>query len=144
MKRFTTLVALATLLIGTAMADEHIITFDKLPTAAQHFVTENFDRATVTLVKQERGFWGSEYEVVLNNGTKLEFNNDGGWTDIKSRSVAVPTAIIPPQIATFVAQQYSNAKVVAIERDRRGYEVKLDVGVELSFDTQFNCVDVDF
>ena len=33
--------------------------------------------------------------------------------------------------------------IVKIERDKRGYDVKLSSGMELEFDTNYNLVDID-
>ena len=56
----------------------------------------------------------------------------------------VPGAIVPQQIKDYVAQKYPDAKIVKIERMRRGYEISLSSRIELEFDRNFKVVDIDY
>lgn len=80
---------------------------------------------------------------MLADGTKLEFNGDGEWKDVDCKYGAVPAAIVPKQITDYVAKHYPDVKIIKIDRDRRDYEVSLSNRLELTFDMQFNLVDID-
>ena len=40
-------------------------------------------------------------------------------------------------------KQYPDAKVLRIEKEKRGYEVKLSNGWEVTFDKNFNVTEID-
>ena len=42
-----------------------------------------------------------------------------------------------------VKKSFPEAAIIKIERDRRGYEVRLNNGFEVEFDTDFNVIDID-
>jgi predicted nucleotide-binding protein (sugar kinase/HSP70/actin superfamily) len=77
------------------------------------------------------------------DGVKIEFNGDGEWKDVDCKFGAVPAAIIPKKIASYVAKNYPDAKIIKIDRDRRDYEVSLSNRLELTFDMKFNLVEID-
>ena len=52
-------------------------------------------------------------------------------------------AIVPQQIRDYVTKNYPKNKIVAIDRDRRDYEVELDNGLDLKFDLKFRLIDID-
>jgi predicted nucleotide-binding protein (sugar kinase/HSP70/actin superfamily) len=74
---------------------------------------------------------------------KIEFNGDGEWKDVDCKFGAVPAAIIPKKIASYVEKNYPDAKIIKIDRDRRDYEVSLSNRLELTFDMKFNLVEID-
>ena len=57
---------------------------------------------------------------------------------------AVPTALIPEQIKAGVEKTFPGSVIVKIDRDRRGtYDVKLNIGMELEFNSYFQVIDID-
>ena len=42
-----------------------------------------------------------------------------------------------------MAKNFAGRKIVSIDRDKRGYEVKLDNGLDLKFDPKFRLVEID-
>ena len=119
--------------ISTACADnDKPIAVTQLPQKAQLFIKTHFPKEKVALAKLERDFLETRYEVVFTNGSKVEFLYS-----------TVPTAIIPAQIASYVSQNYPDTQIVQIDRDKRDYEVKLTNRLELTFDLNFNLIDID-
>ena len=51
--------------------------------------------------------------------------------------------LVPEQIRSYVRQNFPDTKFVKIEKGYRGYEVKLTNRLELTFDLNFNLVDID-
>ena len=135
---------LVTFGINTACADnDKPITVTQLPQTAQQFIKTHFPKEKVAFAKLERDFLETTYEVLFTNSTKLEFNKNGEWKEVDCKYSTVPAQIVPAQIAQYVAQNYPDAQVVQIDRDRRDYEVKLTNGWELTFDLNFNLIDID-
>ena len=83
------------------------------------------------------------YEVRYMEGTKVEFRKDGEWKDVDCQRDTVPSAIVPQAIATFVAKNYQGSYICKIDRDKKGYDVELNNGLDLSFDTKFRLVKID-
>lgn len=145
MKKFI-VIALAVLSLGiiTANADNNrLIAKENLPQKSQQFIDRYFGDIKITYVKEERDFMERSYEVMLADGTKVEFNRNGEWKEVDCRHSAVPSPIVPAQIMKYVKDNYPDVKVMQIERDRMDYELKLSNRLELTFDTKFNIVDID-
>ena len=130
--------------IQVALADnDKPINFTQLPQAAQKFVKQHFPKAKIAFVKMETELFDKSYDVVFNNGDKLEFDKEGEWTEVNCKSTVVPAKVIPAPIKKYVETNYPEAKVLSIERDRYDYEVKLSNFWEIKFDMNFNVIDMD-
>lgn len=115
----------------------------QLPTKAQAFITAYFKNNRVALAKMENGIFYKTYDVIFTNGSKLEFDRSGDWTEIKCRTADVPFQAMPAPIRSYLKENYPEARVKEIERDAKGYEVKLSTGLEITFDRQFRVTDID-
>ena len=124
-------------------ARETKVSVNKLPKAAQNMIASNFNGKKVTLVKKDVDANFINFDVVLNDGTKLEFDSKGEWTELDCKSSTVPSALVPSAISKFVKAQYPNARIVQIERNSRGYEIDLSNGMDIKFDKKFNVVKID-
>ncbi len=142
MKKLLTLLVV-TLFTGVAFADnDRAVDFNELPQKAQKFIQTNFPNYEVSYAKKDVDFFNSEYEVMLVDGTRIEFSGDGEWKDVECRKSAVPTAIVPKQIAEYVAKKYPDAKILKIDREEN-YDVELSNRLELEFDKKFRLIDID-
>ena len=138
------LVAFFSLGVFSAQAgDDRIISKDKLPAEAQAFLNAHFAGLKISYAKEERDFLERSYEVVLVDGTKLEFSRSGVWKDVDCRYSEVPAAIVPAPIKNYIDEHFAGEKILKIERDSNDYEVKLSNRHELIFDKKFNIVDID-
>lgn len=123
--------------------NDKVIGKNQLPAQAQSFLNENFADVKISYAKQETDFIERSYEVVLADGTKLEFTKKGNWKEVDCRYSEVPSAIVPAPIKNYINENYSGSRVLKIERDSRGYEVKLSNKLELKFNNDFKIVDID-
>ena len=138
------LVAIFTLGISNVAADnDKLINKSELPVKAQQFIDQYYANVKLTYAKMERDFLERTYEVVLADGTKLEFTCDGNWKEVDCRYDEVPAVIIPAAIKEYVTNNYPNEKILKIERDRGYYELKLSNRYELTFNKNFMIVDID-
>lgn len=138
------IVMLLTCVTGAAASDR-ATSYRNLPQRAQLFVKKYFNPHKVVLVKEDRGFRDTEYEVKFSDGSEIEFNGRGEWIDVKCPK-GLKNGIVPTQIMLFLKHHdflKHGVKPVKIEYSRKGYEVKLSNGTELEFDNRFNLVDVD-
>ena len=93
--------------------------------SAQLFVKQYFAGASYSRVEKEKdnGFW--EYEVLLSDGSKVEFNEKGEWTSVECKYSEMPVGIIPTVIAEDIAKRHPDLKPYKIEKEVGGYEIDI-------------------
>lgn len=146
MKRLRNILAILSLSVTMACADNNKVTKDTgvLPAASRQFISEHFGDIAVSHIQIEKNLVLTDsYDVILTDGTNVEFNRKGEWKEVNRHNLSVPGAIIPEAIRTYVRQNYPSAMIVAIDKDFRDYEIDLNNGLELKFDLQGNLVDFD-
>lgn len=144
MKKLITLFVCLFVLIGLTKADDDKpISFNELPNKSQEFIKQYFAGKDISLTKLEKDFWDKKYEVVFVNGEKAEFDKNGEWEKIDCKFSVVPDSIVPQTIREQVAKQYPQTKILKIERDKKGYEIKLNNKLELKFTLEFKLYDID-
>lgn len=79
----------------------------------------------------------------MASGVKIEFDGDGKWTEVDCRYTKVPEAIVPKKIADYVKANYPTSKIFEITKERNEWEVKITGGLELTFDSALNLIDID-
>ena len=133
-------------LLGTpsVRADhDKAVSIAQLPRTAQQFIQEHFAAEKVAYAKKERDFFEVQYEVIFTSGKKVGFFKNGDWKEVDCRYATVPLAIVPAPIMDKVRELYGESEVREIDRSRRDYEVKLTNGMELTFDSKYNLLDID-
>ncbi len=144
MKKILFVFAAMLMSVGIASADnDRIIGYDQLPAKAQKFVKQYFAGEKISYVKEESDFMEVSYEVVFAQGTKVEFSGQGEWKEVDCKYSTLNESLVPEQIREYVAKTFPDTKFVKIEKGFRGYEVKLTNRLELTFDSNFNIVDID-
>jgi len=142
-KRLTLLLTLLVLSISSAaFAQDKKITSAQLPATAQNFIKQHFKGATVTSAKLDKEMFDTDYETVLSNGVKINFDAQGNWDEIDCRS-GVPAAVIPKSISSFLATNYKGQNVVQIDKKKAGYDIELSSGTEIEFDTNGKFLRID-
>ncbi|MBQ9465544.1 MAG: PepSY-like domain-containing protein [Muribaculaceae bacterium] len=140
MKKFL-LLFVAMLTIGFSAKADHdqVITFNQLPAVAQTFLKQHFADKMPLIVTVD---W-DDYTVMYDSGEKVEFDKQGNWKDIDCRSSLVPAALIPAQIKTHVNATFPGTSILKLERNRSGYEVKLNNGLEVEYNRAFQVIGID-
>ena len=128
------MVAFAAMVVQSAVsyADDKMIPAEQLPASAQTFVKKNFPNNTITYAEKD-GFINPTYEVLLSNGTKVEFDKKGTWDKVDTHQGSVPAHLIPTAIANYVKTNYAGAKIVKIDKEPYGYEIELSNDLDLKF-----------
>ncbi len=141
MKKFFMMMAAMMLTFNVAlMADDNrVITYDQLPQTAKTLLSQHFAKKVPLVVTMD---W-DEYEILYQSGEKVEFNKRGEWKSIDCRVSAVPTVLIPEQIKSHIKATFPGTTIIKLERDRRGYGVKLNNGLEVEYNTRFQVVEID-
>lgn len=121
---------------------DRIIPSEKLPAAAQSFLKEYFPDSPISYVKKEADLTPT-YEVVLQNGTEIEFNKKGQWDNIDCKRLAVPAALIPAAISEYLNANFPGQSIVKIDRETYGHEIEMANGLELKFDKKGKLLHID-
>ena len=119
------------------------ISVNALPAKAQILLNNHFNGQKVMLVTIELGVVGRNYDVVLQNGTKLEFDKKGNLTEIDCKRGIVPALLIPQAIKNYLKDNYAGQSVKKIEMNKNEYEVELTNGLDLTFNKHFQLIDID-
>ena len=121
------------------------ITFAQLPQQSQQFIKKHFADIPIALVKKDGVVFDVSYDVIFTNGSKIEFDRKGNWTDVECKHTQIPAEIIPEQIRNYVSKNYPDIKINKIEKKSRGsYEVELASDIDLTFDSKYNLIDIDY
>ena len=134
---------LALMFVLPMAAEEKEIPFDKLPEKAQKVIVKAFPDVKVKKVEMERRASLIQYEVKLSGGVKMQFSKDGTFTECECEKGAVPTSLVPEKISDFMTKEFPGREIRRIEHDSKLYEVMLDNGDELSFNSSYRLIDID-
>ena len=102
-----------------------------------------FPEAKISLVRKEIDVMELTYDVIFTDGTKVEFDRKGNWTEVDCLTHPLPSGIVPEAIEKVIRTQYPEAQATKIERDHREFDVKLNNRVELTFNKNMQLVDID-
>lgn len=143
MKKLFVLICAAIVSTPLFAGDDRAISVDRFPAPARQFIDLHFKDVKVVLSTVDREMFDTTYEVFFADGRKVEFDSKGAWSEIDCHHARVPDGAIPEAIRRYIADNYPERYVTEIDRDRRDYEVKLDSGLELTFDLQFRLIGID-
>ena len=120
----------------TACSDKPVAV-EQLPEPVKAFIQQHFPGQTITYAEKDVELTGSKYDVVLADGTRVDFDTDNVWDKIECTMASpVPTALIPAPIVTHIQTNFPDAMILKIDKDYDGYEVELANGLELKFNKQ--------
>lgn len=131
--------------ISSCDKDDEMVAPEQIPAAGHAFLAEHFSSQKVVSVEKDKdGVDGLEYEVRLDNGVVVKFDEGGNWEDVDApNNMALPTTFILQSIVSYVATEYSTEGINGIDKERQGFEVELTNGVDLLFNTEGSFVRVD-
>ena len=111
--------------------------------AITQFVTQHFPNATVQMVMPD----DDDIDVVLNDYTKIEFRRNNEWKKVdcehSTTFTAVPATLVPEQITAYVTANFPNAIIKKLEKNFRSWEIELNNGLELKFNSNFKVMEID-
>lgn len=138
-KSILLLVAMFAMSFNAKADHDQVITFNQLPQAAQTLLKQYFADKMPLIVTMD---W-DDYTVMYDSGEKVEFDKQGNWKEFDCRTSQVPTALIPEQIKTHIKATFPGTTIIKLDRNRRGYEVKLNNGLEVEYNRDFQVIDID-
>lgn len=138
---------LAAVVMGVALwscssddSDEPVA-YDSLPTSAKAFLETYYKGANIISLYKETDNKVVTYEVVLGNGSKVDFDGAGHWSSVEAaKGLLIPKGIAPEQIERIVNERAPMFGINAISIEKYGYEVDVTNGLEMKFDHNYNLI----
>jgi hypothetical protein len=127
----------------SANAQKTTIKVAELPAKAQTFLKKHFGTENPTYVIKEKETFSTDYKVQFANKIEVEFDGNGDWDEVDGNHNAIPTAILPATIASYVKTNFKDSQVTGLDKGRWGYEVNLNNGLELEFDSNGKFIRID-
>lgn len=144
MRKYTLTLAILLVAVGPIWANLHrTIPFKQLPRAAQELIEHHFDPNAVSHITVDRSAFDRDYTVYFAGGSSIDFDKQGAWTEVECRRNSVPDALVPAEIRRAVAERFEGRPIQKIERDRHGYEVELEGGIDLKFNHRYLLTEAD-
>lgn len=110
--------------------DDDPISANDLPATAQAFISTYYPDATVKSAQMD----GDEYDVILSDGTSIEFNFNGEWQSVCAPfGQAVPSGFYPENIDIYLEMNMPGSGINEISKETNGYDVELIDGTDLLF-----------
>ena len=140
MKKIMILLAAVLVVTFSAKADhDQIINFNQLPQTAQTLLKQHFAGKVPLVITMD---W-DDYTIVYDSGESVEFDKEGNWKEFDCRTSQVPSALIPEEIKKHIRATFPGTTILDLDRNRLGYEVKLNNGLEVEYDRNFQVIDID-
>lgn len=140
MKKFILALFALLLLAGgvTAQSRKRTIDPENLPKAAKELIQKHWPSCAIDYASAK----SREYEVLLTDGTLIEFDSKGVWKEMECTE-GLPVTLVPVYITRYIVNRYPKQLIIDCEKMRGGYEVTLTNGLEIQFDLKGNVTHVD-
>lgn len=133
----------ALVLLMTSCSDRPVAPA-QLPGAITAFIQQNFPNQAITFAQKDLEITGWQYDVVLADGTQIEFDTDQMWDKIQCPMTnPVPAVLIPAPIMSYLQGNFRGVMIQKIDKDSFGYEVELANGLELKFNQAGALMEMD-
>jgi len=120
-----------TMLLMTACVDE------KVPPRSKAFIDQYFPHSSIVLVEMDDDDDdGKEYSVLLNDGTKVEFDLQGDWKRVSRKKTGVPSTLVPKPILQYVKTNYPEDVITKLSRKPYGFKIELSNDEDVRFNPQ--------
>lgn len=108
------------LLFGITLAyADYPIHPNQIPEKSKQFLSQHF-KQDVTFAKKDS--W--EYEVYLQDGTRVEFTNFGNFKEAKGYNL--PKTMLPVSVQDTIQKQFQGHYLTKIEVDLFGFEIEFN------------------
>lgn len=130
-------IALLALLVGisSALADM-VVPANQLPAAAQNFLSTHFKGVGIGLVERDM----DSFDVKLTDGTEVDFNINGEWTQVDGKYKPIPTGFIPSAVLSKVQATQPNFSIMKVDREYGGYKFKFNNRMKVYVDNNGNIL----
>lgn len=114
----------------------------ELPEMVSAYISQLFPDEKMKIVKVDKENDWETYDIKMSGGTELIFNRNNQPIEIECKN-GIPISGLPRNIASYVAKNHPNLKIIEYEMDEEGHEVEFENGDELKFDSEGNFAGMD-
>ena len=139
------ILTLATILLlgAAAFAQNGMTKIEQLPAKSQEFIKNYFSDHQVSYILTDKEFADVDYMVRFEDGTEIEFNALGDWTDVSGKKKCIPTGFILPEITNYVTAYHKDLCITDIEREFNRITIELNNKLELEFNSKGKLISYD-
>lgn len=112
---------------------ETIVQTSELPSQSKSFLETYFLGYPIVQIQRDARSVDEYYEVRLTDGTQVDFDKDGMWTEVDGNGRSLPTSFIHANIVTYVNSNYPSASIESIGKEIYGFNVDLTNNLNLRF-----------
>lgn len=94
---------------------------EQLPAKAQAFVQDNFEYNSIVAVESTT----DTYMCVLNDGTIIDFDKKGSWSNVDCNDNSIPINFVPRTLLQYVYGNYPCCTINKVNKENHGYAVRL-------------------
>lgn len=116
-----------------------VVSPDKLPAQAKQFIAANFNGVDILSVQKD----GSQYDVILFDGTELEFTRGGQWIKVDCGMNPLPAGILPANMTQYLTAKFPMNFATHVKYEHKRYEVEMNNDLDLVFDKNGNFIGAD-
>ncbi len=132
------------LLLGfTTFAQNGAKNIQQLPQKAQEFVKTYFNDYNVAYILTDKELADIDYKIRFEDGTEIEFNAKGDWTDVSGKQNCIPTGFILKEITDYVNAYHNDLCITDIEREFNRITVELSNKLEIEFNSKGKLISYD-
>ncbi|MBO5810676.1 MAG: PepSY-like domain-containing protein [Bacteroidales bacterium] len=132
------------LLLGfTTFAQNGMKNIQQLPQKAQEFVKTYFNDYNVAYILTDKELADIDYKIRFEDGTEIEFNAKGDWTDVSGKQNCIPTGFILKEITDYVNAYHNDLCITDIEREFNRITVELSNKLEIEFNSKGKLISYD-
>ncbi|WP_187261535.1 PepSY-like domain-containing protein [Pontibacter beigongshangensis] len=133
---------LMALAVFTACDKDTIVPEGELPAEAKDYLSLHFPGQAIAQIEKDTDDDSVSFDVDLENGTQLEFTEQGACTSIEWND-KLPDSVVPDALLQYVTANYSAHAIRGWELNKTDQEAKLTNGQELKFDLDGNFLRID-
>lgn len=127
----------------TSVAQNGMTQLNQLPATAQEFVKTYFSDYKIQYIFSDKEFADVDYKIRFEDGTEIEFNAKGEWTDVSSKQQCIPTGFIIKEITNYVETYHKDMCITDVEREFNRITIELNDNLELEFNSKGKLLSYD-
>lgn len=113
---------------------ETTVTINDLPVQARDFLNKFYNGVKVAKIEKDNDKGIVVFEVELENGHEIVFNEEGVWQQVDAPSgESIPSGIAPQAIVDYLNLNYQGYGINEINLTGYGYKVELVTELDLMF-----------
>jgi hypothetical protein len=120
-------------ILALSVTAQKKIETSELPKESQQFLKQYFSHTSVDIAKKDAEHGEKGYEVILKDGTEVEFWKDGSYREVDGEDKPIPTGFISKEVKEYVSKHYPNEKITHIDYGHKDLDVDLTNNIDLEF-----------